>query len=98
MTITITEYGGFASGPLQVAMEPAIKSYTLSPTSDATYSTRPFDPATNYIRLQTDAIAKIAIVASTAGSITTTGKRFPADATEYFGVPNGYVVVAASTT
>lgn len=98
MTITITEFGGYAPGPLQVAQLPPIASYTLSVTSDASYSTRPFDPATNYVRVHTDAIAAITAVASTATSITATAFRIPADGIEYFGVKNGNVIGARSTS
>jgi hypothetical protein len=98
MTITITEYGGMASGPLPIAQEPCISSYTLAVTSDAGYSTRPFDPATNYIRVHTDAICKIAVVASTSATMTGFAKRMSAETTEYFGVRNGNVLAAASTS
>jgi hypothetical protein len=96
-TLYITEYGGMAPGPLQVAMTPKIATYTLT-VGSAAVSTRPFDPATNYIRLHTDAICSIAIVASTTGVATTSDPRMAADNTEYFGVPNGYRVAVISNT
>lgn len=98
-TLFITEYSGLGSGPSQVVQGKKIASYTLALSTTPAYSTRPFDPATNIVRLHTDAICSVAIVASTtATAAAITDPRMAADNTEYFGVPNGHVVSAISNS
>lgn len=98
MTVYITEYGGMAPGPLQIAMEPAITSYTKAASTTSAVTTQAFDPATNYIRVHTDAVASIAVVASTTGVAAVTDKRMAADTTEYFGVKSGHHVAVISNS
>ncbi len=86
MTVYVSEYGGYAPGPLQIAQEPPLVEYVLTPSTSGVTSTRAFDPATNYIRIHTDGIISFGVVASTTLAVAITNKRMAASATEYFGV------------
>lgn len=94
MTVYVSEFGGFAPGPLQIAFTPGIGTdYVITPTTSGVNSTRAFDNATNYIRVHTDGICSIAMVATTtAAAAAITNMRMPANTTEYFGVKPGYHV------
>ena len=87
----VSEYGGLAVGGLPVGFEPSIRDYTLAIGAGGV-STVAFDNATTIIRVHTDAICSIAIVATTTSTATTSNKRMGAGATEYFGVRGGYHV------
>lgn len=96
--IWVTEYGGFASGPLQVAQTPKINRYVIAISGTASVSTIAFDPATNYVRLNTDAGCHVTFVTSTGATLASTlDSRLPADNTEYFGVKSGMYVSVVST-
>ncbi len=93
----ISEYGGFAPGPLPVGFEPSLRDFTLA-IGAAVVSTQGFDTATTIIRVHTDAICSILIAPTTASLATTSNKRMAANATEYFAVKAGHKISVISNT
>jgi hypothetical protein len=94
----VTEYGGYSPGPTQAAMTPKIRSYAIAISTVAAVSTIPFDPATNYVRFNTDVGCHVSFVTSTSVTLaSTTDPRMPADNTEYFGVKSGMYPSVVST-
>jgi hypothetical protein len=99
-TLYITEYsdiGGYvATGTAQIAAEPEVASQTVS--FGASTQSSAFNAATRMVRLHTDSICSVKF--GTNPTATTTNRRMPADATEYFSVPvnSAYKVAAVTNT
>jgi hypothetical protein len=94
----VTEYGGYAPGPSQVAMTPKLTSYVVAISTVAAVSTVAFGPATNYVRLNTDVGCHLSFVTSTGVTLASTlDPRLPADGIEYFGVQSGRYISVVST-
>lgn len=90
MTLYVTEYAEVLKidGPLAIAREPAIvNAQKLTPPTNSA----PFNAATRFVRLHTDAICSVLF--STAGTAaTTSNSRLAQNQTEYFAVNAGDVV------
>lgn len=87
-TVYITEFSA-PSGGLQIARLPPIATRTLTPTTSGVVSTAAFDNATDLIRVHTDGIVSVAIVASTTSLAAITDPRMAASQTEYFYIRPG---------
>ncbi len=90
-TLYISEYsvvGSNPNGALAMPQEPAIASQTVTIGSGSA-SSNPFNVATQFLRLTTDATCSVSI--GPAGSVTAaaTSSRMAANQTEYRSVPRG---------
>jgi len=98
----IAEYAEIVVAPAnqrgQMVMEPPIAEQTISISGSSAACTNPFNSATRFVRIHTDAICSIAFGA--APTATTGNKRLAANQTEYFGIPKGqsYKVAAITNT
>jgi len=90
-TLYITEYPDWDAG---LPKEPPIAQQTVS-FSTSTQSSA-FNANTRIVRIHTDAICSIEFGASPTA--TTSKRRLPADATEYFAVEGGMKVAAITNT
>lgn len=108
-TLYITEFASLAQdttagGGVLLAKWPYVAKQTLSNTGGSTPS-NPFNAATRFIRVHTDAICSIVIgnAGQTAGvavapTATTSDARMAANSTEYFAVsPGDKLSVIANT-
>lgn len=96
--VFVSEFGGLATGGMPMGFEPSINDYVISLSSVSNASTVAFDTATTMIRVHTDAICSMCVVATTTGVATTTKKRMAANQTEYFGVKAGQHVAVISNS
>lgn len=98
-TLYISEYSDYIHSPdsVQWASEPANTDQTVA-IGVSSVASSAFKGNTKVVRLHTDAICSIAF--GTSPTATATNKRLPANATEYFAVPEGqsYKVAVITNT
>lgn len=95
-TLYISEYtsSGFASGQvIPTGLEPAITNQTLA-IGAGSVASAPFNAATRFVRLHTDAICSVKFGASPVAAAT--NARLAANQTEFFSVANGLAVAVIS--